>query len=135
MAWHPGFEAYQFFMQGRTLPVRMLGPRIDGDFIALYAEIDTCWLPRPNSTRGWDLHVSLGFMSEYRSRGVAEDAVLELIRILDQRWSDTCHMLTVEWVGNGAALMIDGDDPLSLDPVVDYLAKHGGYERQLHIST
>ena len=135
MTWNPGFEAYQFFMQGRRLPIKIIGPQIRGDFIAVYVEIDDSWLPRPNDTRGWELHVSLGFISEHRARGVAADTVVDLVNMLAQRWSDTHHMLTVEWVGNGGALMIDGSDPLSLDPVVDYLSQHGGYDRQLHIST
>ena len=119
MTWYPGFQAYQTFMEGRRLPVRLLGPRIDGDFVAIYVAVDDCWLPRPNSTRGWELHVSLGFLSEHRARGVAADTVADLVNVLAQRWSDTRHMLTVEWVGSGAALMIDRDDPLALDPIVD----------------
>ena len=135
MAWHPGFEAYQVFTEGRRLPAQILGPRVDGDFIALYAEVNDAWLPRPNSTRGWELHVSLGFLSEYGARGLTEGTVMELLKVLEQRWSRKHHMLMVEFVGNGAALMINRDDPLALDPIVDYLSTHGGYDRQLHIST
>ena len=134
MSWHTGFEAYQFFMQGRRLPIKIIGPQIRGDFIAFYIEVDNSWLPRPNATRGWELHVSLGFLSEYRTRGVTDDTVMELITTLNGRWSGKHHMLTVEWVGNGAALMIHRDDALALDPIVDYLSAHGGYDRQLHIS-
>ena len=122
-------------MEGRRLPVRLLGPRVDGDFLAIYVAVDDAWLPRPHSTRGWELHVSLGFLSEYRARGLTDDAIMELINILGERWSGRHHMLTIEWVGRGAALMIHRDDVLALDPIVDFLSAHGGYERQLHIST
>ena len=131
MAWYPS-DAYRWWLWGRHILVRFLGPRMDGDFIGFFMAVGDYWLPRPNTARPWELHVSIGYISELTSRGVSG---VDLVNILGQRWAGKEEWVKIESVGCGGALNLDRDHPFTLDPILEYLHEHGGYgDRPYHMS-
>ena len=75
------------------MPMAILGPRMDGDFLAVYVDIDEAWLPRPHAARSWEPHITLGNVSSY---GLPPGVVLDLVSIVRQRWVGQQHMTMVE---------------------------------------
>ena len=103
---------------------------------ALYLRADEALLPRSDVSRGWELHISLGYESDY-PEGVAE----VLCEAINAAWADRFHVLDIEWFGKGGAAMVRGSDPVSQDLVIQVAHRCGHYgngvhvqPRQLHIS-
>ena len=71
-----------------------------------YLCVDEALLPRSDVSRGWELHISLGYKSDYPP-GVAE----VLCEAINVAWVDRYHVLDIEWVGKGGAAMVRGSDP------------------------
>ena len=124
-------------MAQNGLPVIFTEARVQDDgFFALYLRADEALLPRNDVSRGWELHISLGYSSDYPA-GVAE----LLCGAINAVWADRYHGLDIEWVGKGSAAMIRGSDPVSQDLVIHWAHSCGHYgnelrvePRQLHVS-
>ena len=119
------------------LPVIFTEVRVQDDgFFALHLRADEALLQRSNVSRGWELHLSLGYSCDYPA-GVAE----ALCGAINAAWADRYHVLDIEWVGKGGAAMVRGSDPVSEDPLIQWAHSCGHYgngvhvkPRQLHIS-
>ena len=129
MAWFPDWELRKAWVERNGLPVIFTEARVTDGFVALYLEADESILPRSHVSRGFNLHVSLGFRNDYEE-GVAE----MLCEFINAEWSNRYHVLDIEWVGGGAA-MIRAHDSIRRDPLITYLHERGYYgARQLHVS-
>ena len=119
------------WVERNGLPVLFTEARISADgFVALYLEADEAVLPRSNVSRGFELHVSLGYRQDYPD-GMAE----VLCEHVNAQWSNRYHVLDIEWVGHGGAAMIHAEDPLRQDLVIQVTHACGYYgARQLHVS-
>ena len=124
-------------LEKHGLPVIFTEARIeDNGFFALYLQADEALLPRDHASRGWELHVSLGYRSDY------PEGTAELFRDhINAVWSERYHVLNVEWVGEGGAAMIHEADPLNQDLLIQAAHVCGYYgnglhtnPRQLHVS-
>ena len=131
MAWFPDWELRKAWVERNGLPVIFAEARVTADgFVALYLEADESILPRSHVSRGFKLHVSLGFRNDY-AESVAE-MVCECINAV---WSNRYHVLDIEWVGKVGAAMVHLHDLIRRDPLITYLHVVGYYRaRQLHVS-
>ena len=131
MAWFADAGDRMRWVKRNGLPVLFTEARISADgFVALSLEADETVLPRSNVSRGFELHVSLGYSSDY-PEGTAEI----FLNYINAVWSNRFHVLAVEWVGHGGAAMIHAEDPLRQDMVVQVTHACGYYgARQLHVS-
>lgn len=135
--WYPGFELYKFYMKGRRLAVRFTQAEIaDNGFIALYAEIDPALLPRPPQARGFALHFSLGYMSSLEEQGVSEGIVRLLVEAINARYAGKTVNILLDRIGGGGAAIFDPDDPICLDPLLEFVYARGGLAgwKEPHIS-
>ena len=130
MAWFPDWELRKAWVERNGLPVIFTEARVTDGFVALYLEADESILPRSHVSRGFPLHVSLGFSSDY-PEGVAD----VLVGAINAQMANQFYVLDIEWVGHGGAAMIRGTDPFALDPLIKLLHVNGYYgRRQLHVS-
>ena len=138
MAWYSDYHTRREGLERDGLLVLVRGARIDPDtgFVALYLEANECDLLRSNVDRGFDLHVTLGYTSDY-THGVAHDAVDRI----NLRWRGRLVRLRVGWVGGGGSIQLSDDDPFACDPDIWWLQKKGHYgngvnclPRGLHVS-
>ena len=137
MAWAPNWEERLAWVAQNGLPIIFTEARIeDSGFFALYLRADDAALPRSNAHRGWDLHITIGYSSDY------PDGVAELLaHAINSMWADRYHVLDIEWVGKGGSAQIRGTDPISTDPLISWAHRVGFYgnglrvrPRQLHVS-
>ena len=137
MAWFVDKDRRVELLERHGLPVIFTEARIeDNGFFALYLRADEALLPRSHVSRGWELHVSLGYRSDY------PEGTAELLRDhINAVWSDRFHILIVEWIGQGGAAMIHVEDPITQDLVIQVAHVCGHYgnglhtePRQLHVS-
>ena len=137
MAWFPNYKERRAWLERNGLPVIIQEARLGPDgFLALYLRADDAVLPRSNVSRGWDLHITLGYASDY-PKGVAE-----LVRDhINAVWADRFHVLDIEWVGEGGAAMIRATGPIAENLLISWAHKLGYYgngvhvrPRQLHVS-
>ena len=137
MAWAPNWEERLAWVAQNGLPVVFAEARVeDNGLFALYLRADEALLPRSDVSRGWELHISLGYESDYPP-GVAE----ALREAINAAWAERYHVLDIEWFGNGGAAMVRGSDPVSQDLVIQVAHRCGHYgngvrvkPRQLHVS-
>ena len=109
MAWAPNWEKRLAWVAQNGLPVVFTEARVeDNGFFALYLRADEALLPRSDVSRGWELHISLGYKSDY-PEGVAE----VLCEAINVAWADRYHVLDIEWFGNGGSAMVRRSDPVS----------------------
>ena len=137
MAWAPNWEERLAWVAQNGLPVVFTEARVEGNgFFALYLRADEALLPRSNVSRGWGLHISLGYESDYPAgvAGVLREAI-------NAAWAERYHVLDIEWFGKGGAAMVRGSDPVSQDLVIQVAHRCGHYgngvhvkPRQLHVS-
>jgi hypothetical protein len=137
MAWFPNWQERREAIMRHGLPIIFEEVRLSPDgFLALYLRADEALLPRSHVSRGFDLHITLGYASDY-PKGVAE-----LVRDqINAAWTGRFHVLDIEWVGEGGAAMIHAEDPVAQDPLITWAHKTGYYgnglhtkPRQLHVS-
>ena len=137
MAWFADKERRVELLESHGLPVIFTGARIeDNGFFALYLQADEALLPRGHASRGWELHVSLGYRSDY------PEGTAEILRDhINGVWANRYHVLIVEWIGQGGAAMIDAEDPIVQDLLIQVAHVLGYYgngrhtaPRQLHVS-
>ena len=131
MAWFPDWELRKAWVVRNGLPIVIDEARVTPDgFVALYLQAEEACLPHSNVSRGFPLHVSLGFRSDY-PEGFAD----ALVDAINAQMANQLYVFNLEWVGHGGAAMIRGTDPFALDPVINLLHANGHYgRRQLHIS-
>ena len=137
MAWAPNWEERLAWVARNGLPIIIEEARVQGDgFVALYLRADDAVLLRSNLSRGWDLHITLGYTSDY-PEGVP-DILCEHINAV---WAGRFHVLDVEWIGKGGTAQIRGSDPIAEGPLIQWLRRNGHYgngkwvrPRQLHVS-
>ena len=137
MAWAPNWEERLAWVARNGLPIIFTEARVeDSGFFALYLRADEALLPRSDVSRGWELHISLGYESDYPA-GVAE----VLCEAINAAWAGRFHVLDIEWFGKGGAAMVRGSDPVSQDLVIQVAHRCGHYgngvhvkPRQLHVS-
>ena len=135
--WYPGFELYKFYMKGRRLAARFTQAEIaDNGFIALDAEIDPALLPRPPHARGFALHFSLVYMSSLEEHGVSKGIVRLLIDAINARYAGKTVSILLDRIGGGGAAIFDLDDPICLDPLLEFVYARGGLAgwKEPHIS-
>ena len=117
------------------LPVYFDRIAIDGDFVAFVVHIAEEHLPRSHADRGFGLHVSIGFLSTLRERGLDTAGVKLYLEELHTRYSGRHRLVKVQRLGFGGAAILHDDDELMMDPIFEALYKFGGYEyREPHIS-
>ena len=90
MAWAPNWWERREAILRHGLPSIVLGARIIDGFVALYFDIDDALLLRSHAARGFPLHLTLGYTSDYGD-GVAEAAVQRL----NQRYAGQWLMLSM----------------------------------------
>ena len=131
MAWFADSDHRLAWVKRNGLPITIMEARVQADgFFAIYLTADEAVLPRSNAARGWELHITLGFRSDY-PEGVAEIAC----GYFNAAWAGRFHVVDVEWIGHGGAAMIRRSDPLAEDPLINWVHRQGYYgTRQLHIS-
>ena len=117
-------------MLANGLPVRIRGAEIHGDFFAVFVEASEEVLIRSHVERSFELHMTVGYVTDWWPGTAAECAV----RIND-RWRDRDVVLKISWMGSGGAAYLHEDEPLSQDADIAWLYKRGHYyERGMHIS-
>ena len=137
MAWFADSRERLAWVLRNGLPVIIEEARVSADgFLALYLRADDAVLPRSNVSRGWDLHITLGYSSDY-PEGVAE----LLACTINAAWAGHYDVLDIDWVGKGGSVQIRGADPIAEDPLIQWLHRNGHYgngrwvrPRQLHVS-
>ena len=138
MTWYSDYHARHDRLLSNGLLVLVRGARIDPltGFIGVYLEANEGELLRSNVDRNFDLHLTIGYVSDFFT-GVAEEAVERI----NHRWRGRLVRLRVAWVGSGGSAQLDEADPLVLDPDISWLHRRGYYgngveclPRQLHVS-
>ena len=137
MAWFPDYRERRAWLERNGLPVIIQEARVSPDgFVAIYLSADDAVLLRSNANREWDLHITLGYTSDY-PEGVAE----VLRQHINAAWAGRFHVLDVEWVGGGGSVQIRATDPIAEGPLAQWLHRNGHYgngrwvrPRQLHVS-
>ena len=128
--WRADYMERNAWLQRNGLPVIIEEARVTDGFVAIYVQAEDTYLPRSNVSRGFPLHVTLGFRDDY-AEGVAE----LLVEYINANWANKFYVFDIEWVGHGGAAMIRRTDPMYLDPLIVYLHDTGYYgARQLHVS-
>ena len=137
MAWFHDWQDRVQWVERNGLPVLFTAARVTPDgFMALYLEADEAVLPRSHVSRGFELHISLGFRTDYPD-GLAD----VLCEFINAEWAGRYYVLDIEWVGKGGGAQIRMSDPIQRDPLIKYAHDAGHYgngrwakPRQLHIS-
>ena len=129
MAWFADKDRRVELLERHGLPVIFTEARIeDNGFFALYLRADEALLPRSHVSRGFDLHITLGYASDY------PEGAAELLRDhINAAWSDRFHVLIVERIGQGGAAMIHAEDPVTQDLLIQVAHACGYYGNGLHI--
>ena len=138
MTWYADYHIRKDRLVTDGLLVLVRGARIDPGtgFIGVYFDANEGDLLRSNTDRGFELHLTLGYASDYYA-GVAEEAVERI----NQRWRGRLVRLRVEWVGGGGSIKLSKADLLASDSDIVWLHSRGWYgngvncrPRQPHIS-
>ena len=138
MAWHSDYDARRSRLEREGLLVYVRNARVDPitGFVAVYFDANESDLLRSNVDREFELHLTLGYASDYYA-GIAEEAVGRI----NQRWRGRLVRLRVAWVGSGGSIQLGEDDPLASDPDIYWLHSRGCYgnginvlARGLHVS-
>ena len=134
--WLPDWEARCSAIVKHGLPVLVKGATIVNDFVSIEVEADDAVLPRPSSMRPFNLHLTLGYASDYHA-----DIVAEAVERINKRWAGEWLPLRVSRYGRGGTIELAEDDMLHQDDDIWWLHKKGHYgngrlikARKLHIS-
>ena len=132
--WFPDWEARRDRMVDNGLPVFFDRVIVTGDLVAFRVYIPEAHLPRSHVDRGFDLHLSIGFLSTWRERGLDMDGVKIYIDELNRRFHGH-RVVKVGRLGHGGAAILHVEDEIAKDPIFNVLHEFGGYEwREPHIS-
>jgi hypothetical protein len=117
------------------LPVYFDRVTVHGDFVAFWVHIQEAHVPRPHIDRGFSLHLSIGFLSTWRERGLDMEGVQRYIDELNRRYCGQHRLVKVQRLGCGGAAIFHEDDDIMKDPIFNVLYEFGGYEwKEPHIS-
>ena len=130
MTWYADYHIRKERLLVDGLPVLVRGALIDPTtgFIGVYFDANESDLLRSNVDRGFVLHLSLGFASDYHA-GIAEHSVERI----NQRWRGRLLRLRVGWVGRGGSAQLAHDDVLANDPDVYWLHSRGWYGNGVNV--
>ena len=130
MAWYADYEVRRSRLLQDGLLVLVQNVRIDPatGFLGIYLVANESDLLKSNVDRGFDLHVSLGFASDYGD-GVAA----EVVERLNSRWRGRLVRLRISWVGGGGSVQLATDDLLYNDSDAWWLHSRGWYGNGLHV--
>ena len=138
MAWYSDYWARRDRLVRDGLLVLARGAHIDAGtgFVSIILDANEGDLLRSNADRGFGLHITLGYETDYAA-GVAAESVERI----NQRWAGRLVRLRIAWVGGGGSAQLADDDPFVCDPDVYWLHRRGHYgnglrvrARQLHVS-
>jgi hypothetical protein len=130
--WYEDWEGRRDRMFKVGLPVRILDARIDpySGFFAVYVDAQEDVLIRSHDERGFDLHITIGFESDFPP-GHAQAAATRI----NAKWAGSEHTLRISWLGNGGAAYIHDWDYIAHDPDIALFHSRGWYkDRGLHMS-
>ena len=98
MTWYADYYTRRDRLVRDGLLVLVRGAHIDAatGFISIIIEANEGDLLRSNADRGFGLHLTLGFETDYAA-GVAREAVVRL----NERWAGRLVRLRIGWVGRG----------------------------------
>ena len=130
--WHDNWEERKEGLEKFGLPVIILGVELTSTgFLSLLVQADEAYLLRSHRDRGFELHMSLGYVTDYEDKAEA----LQAAGRLHHRWAGQWVLLNIEWVGSGGAAFLHQYDMISDDPDFQYLHQRGCYrDRQPHVS-
>ena len=98
-------------------------------FIAIWLEVEESQLPRAHTSRGFELHISIGKLHNYYNAAI----VYEAISRINARWAGRTRRLTIGHMAGTAVLATD--DLLACDVDLTWLHDRGCYsDRPIHIS-
>ena len=138
MAWCSDWQARCDRLRVNGLLVLVEDVRVDPTtgFVAVYFVANEGDLPRSHVDRDFQLHMTLGYASDY-----ADGVALRLATTLRRRWAGRLLRLRVGWFGGGGSAQLAYDDVLAQDPDIHWLHSRGHYgngvnvlPRQLHVS-
>jgi hypothetical protein len=134
--WPSGWEARCDAIAHHGVPALIKRASIVDDFVSVELEIDDAVLPRPASMRPFDLHLTLGYASDYHI-----EIVTEAVKRINERWAGQWLPLRIKRWTSGGTIELAWDDMLAQDEDVWWLHSRGYYGngrhtrvRQLHIS-
>ena len=112
-AWFPEWRHRIKMLYVGGLDMDILEACVDAEtgFVALHLDAWEPFLPRSHAERGFPLHLTLGFASDY-GEGVAEAAVARI----NERWAGREHEVRIAHVGRGGAAALHHREPLHQDP-------------------
>ena len=122
MTWYADYHIRKERLLVDGLPVLVRGALIDPTtgFIGVYFDANEGDLLRSNTDRGFELHLTLGYASDYYA-GVAQEAVERI----NHRWSGRLVRLRVERVGGGGSIQLSKADLLASDSDIVWLHSRG----------
>ena len=134
--WPCGWEARCDAIVRHGVPAIVKGATIVDGFVSVELDIDEAVLPRPSSMRPFDLHLTLGYESDYNKQ-----ILIEAVERINARWAGQWLPLRVSRYTCGGTIELARDDLLYNDPDIWWLHSRGYYGngrytrvRQLHIS-
>jgi hypothetical protein len=129
--WYDNWQERKERLETFGLPVIILGVELTSTgFLSLLVQADEAYLLRSHRDRGFELHMSLGYLADYEDKAEAQAAGR-----LHHRWAGQCVLLNIEWVGSGGAAFLHRYDMISDEPDFRCLHQRGCYrDRQPHAS-
>jgi hypothetical protein len=130
--WKPRLDA----IVRHGLPTLIKGASIVDGFASIELEVDEAILPRTHTMRGFGLHITLGYETDY-----GEQVLRDAINRINSRWADEWIPLRIERYGSGGSVELAWDDMLLNDSDIYWLHSRGWYgngvnclPRKLHVS-
>ena len=130
MTWYGDYWARRDRLVADGLLVLVHGARVDPitGFVAIYLDANEGDLLRSNADRGFELHMTLGYATDYYD-GIA----LEAVERINHRWRGRPVRLRVAWVGGGGSIQLAHNDLISNDEDVRWLHSRGQYGNGLRV--
>ena len=130
MTWYSDYSARKERLLRDGLLVLVRGARIEPDsgFMAIHLDANEGELLRGHVDRGFALHMTLGYSSDY-----ADGVAAETIERVNRRWAGRLVRLRVAWVGSGGSAQLADDDPIACDEDVTWLHRRGWYGNGQHV--
>ena len=134
--WLPDWKHRLDAIVRHGLPTLVKGASIVDGFASIELEVDEAILPRTHAMRGFGLHITLGYETDY-GQGIAREAVNRI----NARWAGEWIPLKIKRYGSGGSVELSWDDMLYQDEDIYWLHSRGHYgngvkclPRQLHVS-
>ena len=128
--WYPDWQERRDAILERGLPARILGAELEGEFLSVHLNIEEVYLIRPHNVRGFQLHITIGYKTDWAD-GFAESGADNI----NGRWRGREVVLKISWFGSGGTAFLAEDDDLAMDYDLAWLYARGWYsDRGLHVS-